>query len=125
MKAIIIILILFTPFLQFAECDTYIDICYVDIPNIYKIGNCSFSPIVIFDVDKNGIPQNMNLIAGGRFVFADKLFACMKKWRIPSLIEKKRIAAVWHWKHARGWTSLKISADGYCQTIKIMNESTE
>ena len=114
-----IIFLLLSSLLRTTKYDFDIDLCNIEIPQVYQRANCSFYLIVAFEIDDNSTPTKIYILQGEQFVFAEKMKECIQNWKMTGLKENQKVLAIWRWKHARGWTSLSVSTDDFRQFFKI------
>jgi hypothetical protein len=97
-----------------------LEFCLLPVQPALLQAHASFNAIYGFDVDKLGVPTNVEAIIQA-FSDPDEIRACMQKWKLPGEVGK-HLTAAFEWQHAIGWTMISISGPGVSLSIRLSGE---
>ena len=97
--------------------------CQITLSDHTKQANITFTDIYIFDIDKSGSVINMR---PSRAKYTDVLdvHTCLEKWRFSGFPDHTVFHVEFTWKHAVGWTQMRISGKDFSQTTILRREDS-
>lgn len=116
------ITVVFTGFLGCAAVHAQdVDFCSFPLPKGALEAHMSFSLVYTFDVNRNGVPRNIQPLAGQlaeQFIRPATVQKCIENWHFPQSASK-HLTAVFEWQHGSGWTKLSVTGPGTQLSIHL------
>jgi hypothetical protein len=88
--------------------------CKPALSDQQKQANLSFTDIYSFRLDESGAPTSIKPYQA-KYTKIDDFKACVKDWKFSGFPQEALLHVELTWKHAVGWTRMRISSKDFSQ----------
>lgn len=82
----------------------------------------SFTEIYTFTLDQNGKALGVKRVSG-QYLDQQEVTTCIRKWEFSGFAPTSRVTVSFTWKHAEGWTEMKVISKDFIQTTLLGKQS--
>ncbi len=89
--------------------------CQLTVSDSFFQLNISFTEAYSFKVNDEGKPVDIKKLYA-KYVKVDEVSDCLSSWKFSGFPKDTRFQVYFTWKHAIGWTQMKIRTKNFTQT---------